>query len=70
VNSVVASIVSLNVSSLNNTSDNKCKELLPTKLQFKVNKKPMWIGITDVVSIVEKGQLAHLGRMLCIGAHC
>jgi hypothetical protein len=34
----------LKVSSLYNTSHNKCKELLPTKLQFKVDKNPTWRG--------------------------
>ena len=27
-----------------NTGYNKCKELLPTKLQFKVDKNPTWHG--------------------------
>jgi hypothetical protein len=34
----------LKVSSLYNTGHNKCKELLPTKLQFKVDKNPTWPG--------------------------
>jgi hypothetical protein len=37
---------------------NKCKEHLPTKLQFKVDKNPMWPRITSVVSILEHGLLA------------
>jgi hypothetical protein len=34
----------LKVSSLYNTGHNKCKGLFPTKLQFKVDKNPMWPG--------------------------
>jgi hypothetical protein len=32
------------VSSLYNIGNNKCKELLPTKLQFEVDKNPTWHG--------------------------
>jgi hypothetical protein len=35
-----SSFNNLKVSSLYNTGHNKCKELLPTKLQFKVDKNP------------------------------
>jgi hypothetical protein len=64
--SIVASIVTLKVSPLYNISHKKCKELLPTKLQFKVDKNPTWTRIIDVVSTIKKGLLAHLARMLCI----
>jgi hypothetical protein len=50
----VASIVILKVSSLYNAGHNKCKELFPTKLQFKVDKNPPWPKINDVVSTVEQ----------------
>jgi hypothetical protein len=34
----------LKVSLLSNISQNKYKELLPTKLQFKVDRNPTWLG--------------------------
>jgi hypothetical protein len=55
---IVASIMA---SSIYNTSH---KELLPTKLQFKLDKNPTWPRITDVVSTIERGLLARLRRML------
>jgi hypothetical protein len=48
---VVTSIVILKVSSLYNIGHNKCKELFPTKLQFKVDKNPMWMKITNDVPL-------------------
>ena len=60
---IVASIV---VSKFLHCIDhNKCKELLPTKFQFKIDKNPIWPRITDVVSTVKQGLLACLWRMLC-----
>jgi hypothetical protein len=43
--SIVASIVILKY----NTSHNKWKALLPTKLQFKDDKNPTWHRILDAV---------------------
>jgi hypothetical protein len=57
----------LKVSSLYNIGHNKCKELLPTKLQFKVNKNLTWHGswiLLDVLSPVKKSLLPHPWRML------
>jgi hypothetical protein len=66
---IVASIYSvLKVSSLYNIGHNKCKELLPTKFQFKVDKNPTWRGswmLLDALFHVEKGLLARPWRMLC-----
>jgi hypothetical protein len=39
----------LKISSLHNTNHNKCKELLPTKLQFNLDKNPTWSRISDAV---------------------
>jgi hypothetical protein len=50
----------LKVSSLYNTSHKKCKELVPTKLQFKMDKNPKLLRIIDIVSTVEQGVLACL----------
>jgi hypothetical protein len=44
-----------------NISYNKCKELLPTTLQFKVDKNPKWRGswmLLDAFFPIEKGMLA------------
>jgi hypothetical protein len=49
----------LKVSSLYNFGHNKCKELLPKKLQFNLDKNPMWPRIIDVVSIEEQVLLAY-----------
>jgi hypothetical protein len=49
------------VSSLYNIGHNKCKELLLTKLQFKMDKNPTWCGswmLLDALFLVEKGLLA------------
>jgi hypothetical protein len=50
-----------------NVGHNKCKELLPKKLQFKVEKNPKWRGswmLLDALFPVEKGMLARPWRML------
>jgi hypothetical protein len=49
--SIMASIVNsdFKVSSLYNTSYNKWKVLLPTKLQFKDDKNPTWHRILDAM---------------------
>jgi hypothetical protein len=39
----------LKVLSLYNTDHNKCKELLPTKFQFNLDKNLTWPRILDVV---------------------
>jgi hypothetical protein len=57
---IVTSIVTLKVSSLYNIGHNKCKELFPTKIQFEMDKNPMWPRIIDVVSNMEQGLLARL----------
>jgi hypothetical protein len=36
--------LSVKVSSPYNTGHNKCKELFPTKLHFKIDKNPTWHG--------------------------
>jgi hypothetical protein len=54
------------VSLLYNIGHNKCKELLPTKLQFKLKENPTWPRITNVVLHYKAGLLAHLRRMLCV----
>ena len=56
----MTSIVTLKVSSLYNIGDKKCKELLPTKLQFEVDKNPTWTKIFDVVSTIENGLMSCL----------
>ena len=43
VTSIVSSIV-ISKYFIYNTGRNKCKELLSTKLQFKVEKNPTWRG--------------------------
>jgi hypothetical protein len=48
------------ISSLYNTGHNKCKELLSTNLQFKLDKNPTWPWITNGVSTVEQGLMGHL----------
>jgi hypothetical protein len=53
-------LIGINASTLYNIGHNKCKELLPTKLQFNLNKNPTWPKITDVVSTVEQGLLTRL----------
>ena len=52
----------LKVSSLYNIGHKKCKELVPTKLQFKMDKNPklLRIRIIDIVSTVEQGLLAYI----------
>jgi hypothetical protein len=48
----------LKVSSLYNTGHNKYKELLPTKLQFKVDKNPTWHGswmLLDALFLYREG---------------
>jgi hypothetical protein len=58
----------LKVSWLYNIGHNKWKELLPTKLQFKVDKNPMWPGswmLLDVWFPIEKSLLARPWKMLC-----
>jgi hypothetical protein len=42
---------------LYNTDHNKCKELLPTKLQFNLDKNPTWPRINDVVSNYKTGSI-------------
>jgi hypothetical protein len=39
---IVTSMMALKVSSIYNIGHNKCKGLLPTKLQFKADKNPKW----------------------------
>jgi hypothetical protein len=60
---IVTSIVTLKVSSLYNIGHNKCRELLSTKVQFRMDKNPTCTRIT-YVSIEKKGLLACLRRML------
>jgi hypothetical protein len=44
----MVSIVTLKASLLYNIDHNKCKELFPTWLQFKVDKNLTWTGITNL----------------------